>query len=119
MPETDRHNGALVKKDGPLAGAAVSAAVGLAVYGLRKALAEGRGEPSPGEVVDREENKGEERGQVGRSWLVAAWESAPDELLSIAEDAAGAAGRWAARSSPALIRERLLPRFIDSFKAAA
>jgi hypothetical protein len=116
MPETHRDNGALVKKDGPLAGAAVSAAVGLAVYGLRKALAEGRGEPSPAEVVDRKE---EEREEVGRSWLVTAWESAPDELLSLAEDAAGAAGRWAARKSPALIRERLLPRFIDSFKAAA
>jgi hypothetical protein len=117
MTKTDRHNGvALVKKDSPLAGAAVSAAVGLAVYGLRKALAKGRGEPRPAGGHVREED---ERGETGRSALATVWESAPEELLSLAEDAAGAAGRWAARNFPAPIRERLLPRFIDAFKAAA
>jgi hypothetical protein len=38
--------------------------------------------------------------------------------MPLAEDAAHAAGKWAAHNSPEVIRERLLPRFIDAFKAA-
>lgn len=115
MSETDVHNGMMVKKDGALAGAAVSAAVGVAVYGLRKALADGR-RASP-----REQAAGDERGvaEHRRSLLVTVWDSASDALLPLADDAAEAAGKWAAAKAPALIRERLLPRFIDSFKAAA
>lgn len=116
MSETDRHNETLVKKDGALAGAAISAAIGVAVYGLRKALAERGGGLSPREPDDRDEH---ERGGIGRPLLVTVWESASEGLLPLAEDAAEAAGKWAAKSSPAVIRERLLPRFIDSFKAAA
>ena len=117
MPETDRHDDTLVRKDGALAGAAISAAVGVAVYGLRKALAERGGGPTPRVLDDREH--GHERGGIGRPLLATVWESASEGLLPLAEDAAEAAGRWAARSSPAVVRERLLPRFIDSFKAAA
>ena len=115
MADTESSNGALVKRDGALAGAAVSAAVGAALYGLRRALAE-RGEAqSPLEhhgLVERE------RGD-GRALLAAAWDSASDSLLPLAEDAAEAAGRWVAENAPAVIRERLLPRFIESFRAAA
>jgi hypothetical protein len=98
---TDEHSGgALAKKEGALAGAAVSAAVAAAVYGLRKA---------------RNEN-----GRLRNIALaMTALESASDSLLPLAEAAAEEAGRWAAKNSPALVRERLLPRFIDAFKAAA
>ncbi|HJU36833.1 MAG TPA: hypothetical protein VJ716_05390 [Gaiellaceae bacterium] len=116
MSETDRHDDTLVKKDGALAGAAISAAIGVAVYGLRKALAE-RGEGPSARVLDVRDE--EEQGGIGRPLLVTVWESASEGLLPLAEDAAEAAGRWVAKSSPPLIRERLLPRFIDSFKAAS
>ena len=97
---TDEHSGgALAKKEGALAGAAVSAAVAAAVYGLRKAREDGR----PRSV----------------SLALTALESAPDSLLPLAEAAAEEAGRWVAKNSPALVRERLLPRFIDAFRAAA
>jgi hypothetical protein len=98
---TDEHSrGPLAKKEGAIAGAAVSAAVAAAVYGLRKAHNED-GRP--------------------RSIALAmtAVESASDSLLPLAEAAAEEAGRWVAKNSPALVRERLLPRFIDAFKAAA
>ena len=98
---TDEHSGGpLARKEGALAGAAVSAAVAAAVYGLRKAQ--------------------NENGRL-RSIAVAltALESAPDALLPLAESAAEEAGRWVAKNSPALVRDRLLPRFIDAFKAAA
>ena len=38
---------------------------------------------------------------------------------SAIETVADAAGRWAAAKAPPVIPERLLPRFIDSFRAAA
>ena len=96
----EQTGGALATKEGALTGAAVSAAVAAAVYGLRKA-----------------------RNENGRLRSIAltltALESAPDALLPLAEAAAEEAGKWAAKKSPALVRERLLPRFIDAFKAAA
>jgi hypothetical protein len=92
--------GAMVKKDGALAGAAVSAAVAAAVYGLRKSHGE-NGRPRSLALV------------------VSTLESASDSLLPLAEAAAEEAGRWTAKNSPALIRDRLLPRFIEAFKAAA
>jgi hypothetical protein len=47
------------------------------------------------------------------------WDSASDTLLPHAEDAAEAAGRWVAENAPDVIRERLLPRFIEAFTDAA
>jgi hypothetical protein len=109
------HDRVRVRKDGALAGAAVSAAVGLAVYGLRKALAEGGRR-----VSSREQDAGDEPQRAERrSLLLTLRDSAFDALLPRADDAAEAAGRWAAAKTPALIRERLLPRFIDAFDAAA
>lgn len=96
----EQTGGALAKKDGALAGAAVSAAVAAAVYGLRKAHTE-NGRPRSVSLV------------------MSALESASDSLLPLAEAAAEEAGRWAAKNSPELVRDRLIPRFIDAFKAAA
>lgn len=97
----DEQGGALAKKDDVLKGAAVSAAVGAAVYGLRKALA-GSGENGRPRTV-----------------LITAVQSASDSILPLAEAAAEEVGRWAAKNSPDVVRDRLLPRFIDAFKAAA
>lgn len=117
---TDTNQGVLVKKNDALVGAAVSAAVGLAVYGLRKALDGGGG----GGLSLRESNESDADDRVGYSrprgdsLLATAWGSASHSLLPLAEDAADAAGKWAAKNSPAFVRDRLLPRFIESFKAA-
>jgi hypothetical protein len=115
MVDTDKNTGALAKKDGALTGAVVSAAVGMAVYALRKALSEGGRALPPREHEERDED---ERDENDRSMLATAWESASDAALPLAEEAAEAAGRWAATKAPAVIRERILPRFIDSFEAA-
>ena len=110
MSQAERHSGELVKRDDALVGAVVSAAVGLALYGLRKALA-------AGDEALPDENG---HGTIARrsSSLVTAWESAADAILPFADEAAEAAGKWAATSAPALVRERLLPRFIEAFRAA-
>lgn len=117
MAATDTENGALIKRDDALVGAVVSAAVGVAAYGLRKALA-GSGGLSLRQHDDREEAGLDEKRGSG-SLLSTVLASASDSLLPLAEEAAEMAGKWAAKNSPALIRERLVPRFIDSFKAAA
>jgi hypothetical protein len=116
MAETETKSGALVRKDEALARAGVAAAVAMAVYGLRKLLAEGGVGLSLRQHHGDQDERGEDGGNV--SVLVAVWESAADTLVPLAEDVAEAAGKWTAKNSPALIRDRLLPRFIDSFKAA-
>ena len=110
----DEQGTELVQKDGALTAVAVSAAVGAAVYGLRKAFA-GNGEGPSLHRHDAEENARPRNGSL----VVSAVESVSDSILPLAEAAAEEAGRWVARNSPAFVRDRLLPRFIDAFKAAA
>ena len=113
--------GTALATEGALKGAAVSAAIGMAVYGLRKALSE-RDEGMSlhlRDERDREDTSGGNGRSRGGPLVITALESASDHLLPLAEAAAEEAGRWTAKNSPALIRDRLLPRFIDAFKAAA
>jgi hypothetical protein len=109
------------EKEGALATAAVAAVVGATVYGLRKALA-GGGASSllPGRDGDDSDDGDDESVRSrGGSFLESVWESASDSILPLADDAADAAGKWVAQNSPDLIRDRLLPRFIESFTDAA
>jgi len=109
------------EKDGALATAAAAAAAGAAVYGLRKALASGgNGNASRSEHDDDyEDDEGEESGMRGGGMLQSVWESASDSLVPLAEQAADAAGKWVAENSPDLVREHLVPRFIEAFQDAA
>jgi hypothetical protein len=47
--------------------------------------------------------------------LAVGWDAAKDSLLPLAESAARAAGRFTAEHSPELIRDRLIPPFIEAF----
>jgi hypothetical protein len=110
------------EKDGALATAAAAAAAGAAVYGLRKALAGGgNGTASGGarDDYDDDDDEREESGMRGGGMLQSVWESASDSLVPLAEQAADAAGKWVAENSPDLVREHIVPRFIESFQDAA
>lgn len=115
------------EKDGALATAAVAAAAGAAAYGLRKALASGGGAASLGpgrnDEDDGEDDDGQERNggglSRGGSLLSTVWDSAAGSLLPLAEEAADAAGKWAAENAPDVVRDRIVPRFIESFSDAA
>jgi len=48
----------------------------------------------------------------------AAWEAARDHLVGPAEDAVAALGRHVAEHGPELLRDRLVPRFVESFEEA-
>ena len=52
------------------------------------------------------------------SVLSGGWEAARDALLPAAEHAAGAAGEYVAQHGPDVLRDRILPRFVDSFNEA-
>jgi len=107
------------EKDGALATAAAAAAAGAAVYGLKKALASGgNGKTSRSEYEDDGDER-EEGGMRGGGMLQSVWESASDSLVPLAEQAADAAGKWVAENSPDLVREHIVPRFIESFQDAA
>jgi hypothetical protein len=120
MPVTD-------EKDGALATAAVAAAAGAAVYGLRKALASSGGGtsslvPGRGDGDDRDDD-GEDGdgggGLPGGSLVSTVLDSASSSLLPLAEEAADAVGKWTAENAPDVIRDRIVPRFIESFNDAA
>lgn len=112
------------EKEGALATAAVAAAAGVAAYGLRKALA-GGGATSllPIRHDQDDEDDGEERDDGDRfrggSLLSTVLSSASDSLMPLAEEAAEAAGKWTAENAPDVVRDRIVPRFIEAFSDAA
>jgi hypothetical protein len=114
---------AVDEKDGALATVAVAAAAGAGVYALRKALASGGG--SSNALARRNgdgDDEGDENGNGGGSrsaLLDTVWDSASDAVLPMAEEAADAAGKWLAENAPDVMRERIIPRFIESFSDAA
>lgn len=90
------------EKSDALASAAIAAVASALTYGLKKPLAD----RNPQSIQ-------------GARNLPATLESAPDMLVPLFENVAGAAGKWVAENSPDLIRDRLLPRFIGAFTEAA
>lgn len=110
------------EKDGALATVAVAAAAGAGVYALRKALASGGSSNAlarrNGDGDDDDEN-GNGGGGSRSALLDTVWDSASDAVVPVAEQAADAAGKWLAENAPDVIRERIIPRFIESFNEAA
>src|SRR5690348_11040977 len=96
--------------------AAAAAATGVAALAARKALS-GRGS-SNGHSGNGDSPKSQGEGSVLNSVLSGGWEAARDALLPAAEDAAGAAGEYVAQHGPEILRDRIVPRFVDSFNEA-
>jgi hypothetical protein len=59
-----------------------------------------------------------EAGSILSSVLSSGWDAARDALVPAAEDAAGAAGDYLAKNGPDFVRDRIIPRFIESFNEA-
>jgi hypothetical protein len=98
--------------------AAAVAATSAAAYGAKRALSHRgshNGQSSDGSSASR---KGD-MGSMVNSMLSGGWEAARDALVPAAEDAAGAAGEYLAKNAPDFIRERIVPRFIESFNEAS
>jgi hypothetical protein len=96
--------------------AAAAAATSVAALAAKKALSS-RSANGHGQNGESSGEKGEV-GQVLSSVLSGGWEAARDALIPAAEDAAGAAGEYVAEHGPEILRDRIVPRFIESFNQA-
>ena len=99
---------------------AAAAATGAAALAARKVMS-GRSESGPNGSSNGgspKEQGGEGEGSLMSSVLSGGWEAARDALLPAAEDAAGAAGEYVAQHGPDVLRDRIVPRFVDSFNEA-
>jgi hypothetical protein len=96
---------------------AAAAATGAAALAARKVMS-GRS----GSSNENSTNGGSAQQDGGESILSSVlsggWEAALDALLPAAEHAAGAAGEYVAQHGPDVLRDRILPRFVDSFNEA-
>jgi hypothetical protein len=97
--------------------AAAAAATGVAALAAKKALS-GRGHDEHAKNGGSPAEKGQSE-SIFSSMLSGGWDAARDSLLPIAEDAAAAAGEFLAQNAPDVIRERIVPRFIESFNQAS
>jgi hypothetical protein len=97
--------------------AAAAAATSVAAVAAKKALSHRGG--SNGQTRNGGSRAGlGDAGSVLSSVLSSGWEAARDALVPAAEDAAGAAGDYLAKNGPDFVRERIVPRFIESFNKA-
>jgi hypothetical protein len=94
--------------------AAAAAATSVAAIAARKALSNRRSSNGQG---GNSSSRGGSESVIG-SVLSGGWDAARDALIPAAEDAAGAAGEYLARNGPEVLRERIVPRFVDSFNNA-
>jgi hypothetical protein len=94
---------------------AAAAATGAAALAARKVMSGRSGGSSNGHAGNGDAQSQEGEGSVLSSVLSGGWEAARDALLPAAEDAAGAAGEYVAQHGPEILRDRIVPRFVDSF----
>lgn len=129
-----------------LTATAAAAATGAATYVVRKALHDDSDGASTDESVEDEyddepedeyENDPEdeyaqddadedEDGEASTdgaprrpSLLASAWRAAAEALIPDIEQAAEGVGRYVAEHAPELLRQRIIPRFIDAFDEAS
>ena len=99
------------------AAAAAAAAAGAAALIARKALS-GDGGGSNGHRSQNGGSGGSRQGGTFGSIASGGLDAARDALGPAAEDAAAALGKFVAQNAPDVVRERIVPRFIESFNEA-
>ena len=100
------------------AAAAAAAAAGAAAIIARKALSgdhSSNGQRSQNGGGKRSSQQG---GGMFGSIASGGWDAARDALGPAAEDAAAAVGKFVAENAPEIVRDRIVPRFIESFNEA-
>jgi len=102
----DNGHGAALKAAG------AAAATGAAAFAVQKVLSHRSGGPSG----SKETKSGES--SILSSAASGGWEAARDAVVPLAENAAGAAGKYLAEHGPEFLRERVVPRFIEGFNKA-
>jgi hypothetical protein len=96
---------------------AAAAATGAAALAAKKVMSGRSGSNGNSSNGGSAERQGDEN-SILNSVLSGGWEAAREALLPAAEDAAGAAGEYVAQHGPDVLRDRIVPRFVDSFNEA-
>ena len=94
--------------------AAIAAVSGATALAAKKAFSD-RGSSGSEDKPERSQRKGGKNEVVG-SMVSSAWDSARDTLVPMLEDAATSAGEYVAQNGPEVVRETIVPRFIDGFE---
>jgi hypothetical protein len=110
QPSEDAGKGTALKA------AAAAAATSVAALAAKKAFSH-RGSSGGSRNGGTNSSSGD-AGSVISSVLSGGWDAARDALIPAAEDAAGAVGEYLAENGPDIVRERIVPRFIESFNEA-
>jgi hypothetical protein len=97
--------------------AVIAAATGATAFAAKKAFS-GHDEGGDGEEKKQRRSAGAGDDSMVGAMIASGWDAARDSLLPFAEDAAGAAGEWVAKSAPELVTDTLVPRFIRGFEKA-
>ena len=108
--------------------AVAAAATGAATIAVRKALSRdsggsnGSGSAEGNGVSSKTKTSVKQRTAGGSSLLASVasggWDAARDAVLPVAEDVAEAAGTYLATNGPEVLRDQIVPRFIDAFNDA-
>lgn len=98
-----------------LTAAAAAAATTAATYAVKKALSHDHNGSSNGNGAAKVKSAGS--GLIA-SAAATSWDAASDVLLPMADDAAESAGKYVATHGPEILRDRLIPKFIEAFEDA-
>jgi hypothetical protein len=98
-----------------LKAAAAAAATTAATLAVRKAFSHDHGDN--GSAIPKPEKLKKSDGILA-SAAATGWDAAADVLLPLADDAAEAAGKYVATHGPEILRERIVPKFIQAFNEA-
>jgi hypothetical protein len=100
-----------------LAAAAAAAAGGAATFAVKRALShDGKSHSRNGSSNGNSRRSGAQT--ILASAASSSWDAAADVLIPMAEDAAESAGKYLAEHGPDIVRERIVPRFIEAFNDA-
>jgi hypothetical protein len=93
--------------------AAAAAATGAAAVAAKKVLSSRSNGSTNGESGSKKSG-----GSLVTSIASGSWDAAQDAIVPLAADAAAAAGKYLAQSGPDVVKEEIVPRFIDAFNEA-
>jgi hypothetical protein len=97
-----------------LKAAAAAAATGAAAVAVKKALSSGSNGSGNGNGSEKSGSQ-----SLVKSVASGSWDAAQDALVPLAADAAAAAGKYLAANGPDVVKEQIVPRFIDAFNEAS
>ena len=96
--------------------AAAAAATGAAAVAVKKALSSGSNGSENGDSGKEESGDSQ---SLMKAVASGSWDAAQDAIVPLAGEAAAAAGKYLATIAPDVVKEQIVPRFIEAFNEAS